>query len=84
MLVYNSTHVANVAMSAIKIFMTENQRQAVRMGCQICDPDESRNADRRLKDFYLQPDRMEAERRLLERARLLLQIRIENERNFRL
>lgn len=84
LLLYNTVPAANVIMSLCKPLMGASMRNALRLGCQFVEADGSHNCNRRLREFYLQPNREEAEANLLERARLLLSTRCHNERTFRL
>lgn len=84
LLMYNTVPAANVIMSMCKPLMGDSMRNALRLGCQFVESDGSHNCNRRLREFYLQPNQEEAEANLLERARLLLSTRCHNETTFRL
>lgn len=82
-LAFNTGVRANIFITLLKPFMPKAVRESVELGCQI-DEEKSSARSNRLKHFYLQPNRQEAERKLLARAKALLQYRAHNERVFRL
>lgn len=80
---YNTGYFANVAWNLMKPLMNENVKKRVQLGCQVLEEDGS-VSPRRLCEFYLQPSNEIAQESVLARARTLLQIRYQNEREFRL
>lgn len=81
---YHTGVVGNVIVSMAKPLMNETWRKTISMGCQIVEEENSSDPPRRLKDFYLQPSTEIAYENLLERARVLLTQRKQNEARFRL
>lgn len=84
LLAYNTGYIANIAFGLAKSILPETMRNSIHLGCQIIEPEESRSPTRRLRDFYLQPTPEVAQKNLLERARLLVALRLHNEQVFRL
>ncbi|CAB9522447.1 expressed unknown protein [Seminavis robusta] len=84
LLLYNTGSVANAIIALAKPLMGETMRNTLQLGCQVVEADGSCNPNRRLREFYMQPNAEEAERNMLERAKLLLTTRQNNEETFRL
>jgi hypothetical protein len=84
LLMYNTGSVANMILSLTKPLMSQSQKNALQLGCQVMEQDGSCNPNRRLKEFYLQPTPEFAQEFLLERARILLTTRQYHEASFRL
>ncbi|CAB9504383.1 expressed unknown protein [Seminavis robusta] len=79
---YNTGYFANVGWNLMKHLMNDNVRSSIQLGCQIMDG--AAGGNRKLSDFYLQPSLEEAQRAVLDRARILLTIRYHNEQTFQL
>ena len=85
MLCYNTGTLANVAISLLKKVMRDDMINAINMGCTIVENAHATNVDTpQLKDFFLQPTREAAERKMLARVDELMIHRERNERNFTL
>ena len=80
---YNTGYLANVGWNLMKPMMTDNVKQSIQLGCQVVEPDGS-VSNRRLCEFYLQPNIDIAQRSILARAKTMLQIRYHHEQQFQL